>query len=95
MGRISRPKSGDQNAYFYILVSEDTNEQYTAAERRTYLSYNQGYPYSIMNCKEIWETCNLSELFSDCEFTRFDTWKKVRIFYEDVRQAAIEQKLAE
>lgn len=95
MGRISRPKSGDQNAYFYILVSEDTNEQHTAAERRTYLSYNQGYPYSIMNCKEIWETCNLSELFNDCEFTRFDTWKKVRIFYDDVRQAAIEQKLSE
>lgn len=95
MGRISRPKSGDQNAYFYILVSEDTKEQETAAQRRTYLSYNQGYPYSIMNCHEIWETCNLSELFNDCEFTRFDTWKKVKMFHEDVRQAAVEQKISE
>lgn len=57
IGRISRPKSGDSNAYFYILVSDDTPEVRSAAKRREYLNYNQGYPYAVIDCDEIIQQC--------------------------------------
>lgn len=46
LGRILRPKSGDNKAYFYTLVSEDTKEQEFAMNRQLFL-IEQGYKYGI------------------------------------------------
>lgn len=58
IGRISRPKSGDSAAYFYILVSDGTNETVSAPKRREYLEYDQGYPYSILSYTDIIAGCD-------------------------------------
>ncbi|MGF9710841.1 DNA repair helicase XPB [Paenibacillus naphthalenovorans] len=46
LGRILRPKSGDNKAYFYTLVSENTKEQEFAMNRQLFL-IEQGYNYVI------------------------------------------------
>lgn len=46
LGRILRPKSGENTAYFYTVVSADTREQDDAFRRRTYL-LEQGYRYRV------------------------------------------------
>ncbi|MBP1156114.1 MULTISPECIES: DNA repair helicase XPB [unclassified Paenibacillus] len=46
LGRILRPKTGDNKAYFYTLVSEDTKEQEFALNRQLFL-IEQGYKYHI------------------------------------------------
>ena len=46
LGRILRPKSGDNRAFFYTLVSEDTNEIDFSAKRQMFLT-EQGYKYTI------------------------------------------------
>ncbi|MDO7905266.1 helicase-associated domain-containing protein [Paenibacillus sp. JX-17] len=46
LGRVLRPKSGDNKAYFYTLVSADTKEQLFAARRQMFL-VEQGYEYRI------------------------------------------------
>lgn len=46
LGRILRPKSGDNKAYFYTLVSENTKEQEFAMNRQLFL-IEQGYNYGI------------------------------------------------
>jgi DNA excision repair protein ERCC-3 len=46
LGRILRPKSGENQAYFYSLVTRDTVEQEFALKRQMFLC-EQGYEYAI------------------------------------------------
>ncbi len=46
LGRILRPKSGDNRAHFYSLVTRDTVEQDFALKRQLFLC-EQGYEYNI------------------------------------------------
>ena len=46
LGRVLRPKGGDNRAMFYSLVTADTKEQEFAERRQLFLS-EQGYPYRI------------------------------------------------
>jgi len=46
LGRILRPKRGDNQAVFYSLVSADTREQELGERRQLFLT-EQGYPYRI------------------------------------------------
>lgn len=46
LGRILRPKAGDNKAYFYTLVSGDSREQEFARQRRLFLT-EQGYQYHV------------------------------------------------
>ena len=46
LGRILRPKPGDNRAWFYTLVSDDTIELDFSAKRQMFLT-EQGYKYAI------------------------------------------------
>jgi DNA excision repair protein ERCC-3 len=46
LGRILRPKRGENQAHFYTLVSKDTTEQDFALKRQLFLC-EQGYEYRI------------------------------------------------
>ncbi len=46
LGRILRPKDGENKAYFYMLVSAQTREEEFSAHRQLFL-VEQGYPYEI------------------------------------------------
>ncbi|AET61625.1 DNA or RNA helicase of superfamily II [Paenibacillus terrae HPL-003] len=46
LGRILRPKSGENKAYFYALVTENSKETDFAARRQLFL-IEQGYEYAI------------------------------------------------
>ncbi|MEO0602605.1 MAG: DNA repair helicase XPB [Myxococcota bacterium] len=46
LGRILRPKQGENQATFYTLVTSDTKEQEYAERRQLFLA-EQGYPYRI------------------------------------------------
>lgn len=46
LGRVLRPKPGENTALFYTLVTADTREQEYAERRQRFLS-EQGYPYRI------------------------------------------------
>jgi DNA excision repair protein ERCC-3 len=46
LGRILRPKAGENQAHFYTLVSQDTVEQDFALKRQLFLC-EQGYQYEI------------------------------------------------
>lgn len=46
LGRILRPKSGENQAYFYSLVTRETKDQDFAAKRQLFLT-EQGYRYNI------------------------------------------------
>jgi len=46
LGRILRPKPGNNQAHFYTLVSRDTVEQEFALKRQLFLC-EQGYNYEI------------------------------------------------
>ena len=46
LGRILRPKPGENQAYFYSIVSKDTVEQDFALKRQLFLC-EQGYEYAI------------------------------------------------
>lgn len=48
LGRILRPKRGDNQAWFYTLVSEDSVDQERAMHRQLFLT-EQGYSYSILD----------------------------------------------
>jgi DNA excision repair protein ERCC-3 len=50
LGRILRPKSGENVAYFYTLVSRDTVEQDYAMKRELFLT-EQGYQYEIADAE--------------------------------------------
>ena len=50
LGRILRKKkgrTGEYNAFFYTLISEDTREMYFAKKRQRFL-INQGYVYQVV-----------------------------------------------
>jgi len=46
IGRVVRPKGGENRAYFYTLVSEDTVEQAFARRRQLFLA-GQGYAFRV------------------------------------------------
>ena len=46
LGRILRPKRGDNRAFFYTLVTRDSREQHFAEKRQLFLT-EQGYAYDI------------------------------------------------
>lgn len=48
LGRILRPKPGENRAWFYTLVTSDTVEEGFAAHRQLFL-VEQGYPYSVIS----------------------------------------------
>ncbi|WP_434756485.1 DNA repair helicase XPB [Paenibacillus amylolyticus] len=48
LGRILRPKAGENKAYFYALVSENSKEQDFALNRQMFL-VEQGYEYDIVH----------------------------------------------
>ena len=52
LGRILRPKSHDQTARFYSLVSRDTCDQDYSVKRQLFLT-EQGYRYEIRNAEEV------------------------------------------
>ncbi|HUG70140.1 MAG TPA: DNA repair helicase XPB [Pirellulaceae bacterium] len=52
LGRILRPKAGQNQAHFYTIVSRDTVEQDFAHKRQLFLC-EQGYAYDIVNREEI------------------------------------------
>ncbi|MGF6352788.1 DNA excision repair protein ERCC-3 [Paenibacillus sp. 4624] len=51
LGRILRPKAGENKAYFYALVSENSKEQDFALNRQMFL-VEQGYEYDIVHEQE-------------------------------------------
>jgi DNA excision repair protein ERCC-3 len=52
LGRLLRPKPGDNRAWFYTLVSRDTSEQEYAHKRQLFLA-EQGYRYTILSDEEL------------------------------------------
>ncbi|HET6231387.1 MAG TPA: hypothetical protein VFE05_15040, partial [Longimicrobiaceae bacterium] len=52
LGRILRPKPGENQAHFYTLVSRDTTEQEFALKRQLFLC-EQGYEYHIADAEEM------------------------------------------
>ena len=48
LGRILRPKEGENKAYFYTVVSRDTREEEFSMHRQLFLT-EQGYPYKIID----------------------------------------------
>lgn len=48
LGRILRPKKGENKAYFYTIVSRDTREEEFSMHRQLFLA-EQGYPYKIID----------------------------------------------
>jgi DNA excision repair protein ERCC-3 len=52
LGRILRPKSDQSTAYFYSLVTRDTNDQEFAVHRQLFLT-EQGYRYEIVDADEV------------------------------------------
>jgi DNA excision repair protein ERCC-3 len=52
LGRILRPKGGDEPAHFYTLVTRDTRELDFAHHRQLFLT-EQGYSYEILDENEL------------------------------------------
>ncbi len=52
LGRVLRPKSGDNQAFFYSLVSADSAEQDFALRRQLFLC-EQGYSYGILDPEDL------------------------------------------
>ncbi|HEX8157438.1 MAG TPA: DNA repair helicase XPB [Solirubrobacteraceae bacterium] len=52
LGRLLRPKPGDNRAWFYTLVSHETCEQDYAHRRQLFLA-EQGYRYSVLSPEEL------------------------------------------
>src|SRR5215472_8944135 len=52
LGRILRPKAGENQAHFYTLVSQDTVEQDFALKRQLFLC-EQGYQYEIHDFEQM------------------------------------------
>ena len=51
LGRILRPKAGENQAHFYSIISRDTVEQDFALNRQLFLC-EQGYQYRIVTLDE-------------------------------------------
>jgi DNA excision repair protein ERCC-3 len=54
LGRLLRPKPGDNRAFFYTLVSHETCEQEYAHKRQRFLA-EQGHRYTVLTPDEL--TC--------------------------------------
>ena len=54
LGRILRPKEGDEPARFYTLVTRDTREMDFAHHRQLFLT-EQGYSYEILDETNLFE----------------------------------------
>ena len=54
LGRILRPKAGDEPAHFYTLVTRDTREMDFAHHRQLFLT-EQGYAYEIVDESDLIE----------------------------------------
>ncbi len=52
LGRILRPKTDDNKAHFYTLVTRDTREQEFSLHRQLFL-VEQGYPYDIIEMETL------------------------------------------
>jgi DNA excision repair protein ERCC-3 len=52
LGRLLRPKPGDNRAWFYSLVTRDTAEQDAAHRRQRFLA-EQGYRYTVLGDDDI------------------------------------------
>jgi DNA excision repair protein ERCC-3 len=52
LGRLLRPKPGENLAFFYTLVSQDTCEQEYAHLRQRFLA-EQGYRYTVLSAEEV------------------------------------------
>lgn len=52
LGRILRPKTDDNTAHFYTLVTRDTREQEFSLHRQLFL-VEQGYPYDIIEIETL------------------------------------------
>jgi DNA excision repair protein ERCC-3 len=52
LGRVLRPKSNGQPAFFYTLVTRDSRDQDFAANRQLFLT-EQGYRYTILNAADL------------------------------------------
>jgi DNA excision repair protein ERCC-3 len=52
LGRLLRPKPGDNRAFFYTLVSRDTCEQDYAHRRQLFLA-EEGYRYTVLAPEEV------------------------------------------
>jgi len=52
LGRLLRPKPGDNRAWFYTLVSHETGEQDFAHKRQLFLA-EQGYRYTVLDPDEL------------------------------------------
>lgn len=48
LGRILRPKPGENQAFFYSIITAESKEQFFAANRQLFLT-EQGYRYDIIN----------------------------------------------
>ena len=48
LGRILRPKKGDNKAYFYTIITSNSVEEKFAHNRQLFLT-EQGYTYIILN----------------------------------------------
>ena len=52
LGRLLRPKPGENRAWFYTLVSRETVEQDYAHRRQLFLA-EQGYRYTVLAPEEL------------------------------------------
>lgn len=52
LGRILRPKRGDNRAYFYTVVSRDSKDEAYALKRQRFL-VEQGYRYTVVDAEEL------------------------------------------
>jgi len=71
LGRILRPKPGENQAHFYTLVSQDTVEQDFALKRQLFLC-EQGYEYEIHDIKQKHQK-QLAD--QSCPKLPFPTWR--------------------
>ena len=60
LGRILRPKQGNNTATFFSLISRDTSEERFGQNRQLFLT-EQGYEYEIYTLDQFQETGLLSE----------------------------------
>ena len=71
LGRILRPKPGENQAHFYTLVSQDTVEQDFALKRQLFLC-EQGYEYEIHDIQQKHQK-QLAD--GSCPKLPFPTWR--------------------
>jgi DNA excision repair protein ERCC-3 len=65
LGRILRPKSNGNRAYFYTVVSRETDEQNFAHHRQLFLT-EQGYAYHIIDESEVSANVDKTETITRC-----------------------------